>query len=123
MAINNMGAAGTRHPAHEHHLAKRIEDIGWGVLLIMTGSLWLVPAERVPHGSWLIGAGLVLLIFNGIRYAYGITVSLFTTLLGVVVFAAGLANYFGAALPVPALALIMLGVVIIAKHTFTRSIE
>lgn len=42
-------------------LDRRLHDIGWGLLLMLTGMIWLVPAERVPEGAWLlvIGASLV----------------------------------------------------------------
>ena len=36
-------------------LDRRLHDIGWGLLLMLTGMVWLVPAERVPEGAWLLG--------------------------------------------------------------------
>ena len=33
-------------------LDRRLHDIGWGLLLMLTGMIWLVPAERVPGGAW-----------------------------------------------------------------------
>ena len=42
-------------------LNRRLEGIGWGVLLISIGTIWLLPEKQVPQGSWLIAAGLILL--------------------------------------------------------------
>jgi len=36
-------------------LDRRLNDIGWGLLLMLTGLIWLVPTERVPEGAWLLG--------------------------------------------------------------------
>ncbi len=90
-------------------LNKRIEDIGWGLLLIMTGAIWLVPEDQVPRGSWLIGTGILLLALNVVRYFKGAGVPVFTTVLGILLLGAGLAAYLGTALPVLAICLIVLG--------------
>ena len=37
--------------------AKRLDQIGWGIFLVMIGTIWLVPA--VPPGTWLIGTGIL----------------------------------------------------------------
>lgn len=50
------------------NLNKRLEESGWGFFLLMTGTLMVLPREFVPEGTWLIGAGLILLGLNGIRY-------------------------------------------------------
>ena len=43
-------------------LDRRLHDIGWGLLLMLTGMIWLVPAERVRVLAiclLVIGASLV----------------------------------------------------------------
>ena len=47
-------------------LDRRLHDIGWGLLLMLTGMIWLVPAERVPEGAWLLGLAALLAAFSRI---------------------------------------------------------
>ena len=63
-------------------LDRRLHDIGWGLLLMLTGMIWLVPAERVPEGAWLLGVAAILLGVNVVRYLKHITVSGFSLVLG-----------------------------------------
>ena len=48
-------------------LDRRLHDIGWGLLLMLTGMIWQVPAERVPEGAWLLGVAAILLGVNVVR--------------------------------------------------------
>src|SRR3972149_2042115 len=73
-------------------LNKRLESIGWGLFLIMIGGIWLVPDEQVPEGTWLIGAGLIMLGLNLARYLNGIRMSGFTIVLGILALASGLSD-------------------------------
>jgi hypothetical protein len=59
-------------------LDRRLHDIGWGLLLMLTGMIWLVPAERVPEGAWLLGVAAILLGVNVVSYVKHITVSGFS---------------------------------------------
>ena len=68
-------------------LDRRLHDIGWGLLLMLTGVIWLVPAERVPESAWLLGVAAILLGVN-VRYLKHITVSGFSLVLGFVLRAA-----------------------------------
>ncbi len=102
-------------------LDKRLETIGWGLFLIMTGAIWLVPEQQVPQGTWLIGTGVLLLTLNGIRSLKGIGVNGFTTFLGAVALAAGLSGYFGVRLPLLAICFIVIGASIILKPLVTRA--
>ncbi|NIV40630.1 MAG: hypothetical protein GWN58_67915, partial [Anaerolineae bacterium] len=46
----------------EEEFGQRLDAIGWGLFLVMLGGLWLVPEEwGVPEGTWLIGAGAIVL--------------------------------------------------------------
>ena len=101
-------------------LGSRLDSIGWGLLLIMTGAIWLVPEESVPRGTWLIGTGVLLLALNWIRRVKGIGVSAFTTFLGAVALAAGLGDYLGVQLPLLALCFIVIGASIIVRPLLPR---
>lgn len=95
-------------------LDKRLEAIGWGLFLIMIGGIWLLPDEQVPQGTWLIGAGLIMLGINGIRYLKGIKMSGLTIVLGIIALVAGLGGLFGVK-PLVAILLILIGASIILK--------
>jgi len=107
--------AASNQDTQKSALNKRLESIGWALFLIMIGGLWLVPDERVPKGTWLIGAGLIMLGLNGARYVSGIKMSGFTIVLGVLALAAGLGDFFGIDLPLLAILLILIGANIIIK--------
>ena len=107
--------AASNQDTQKSALNKRLESIGWALFLIMIGGLWLVPDERVPKGTWLIGAGLIMLGLNGARYVSGIKMSGFTIVLGVLALAAGLGDFFGIDLPLLAILLILIGANIILK--------
>ncbi len=94
---------------------RRIDEWAWAAFLIMTGALLLFPAERTPDGTWLMGTGLVLLGLNVVRYVRGVTVSRFTSVLGALALAAGLAELAGIDFPLAGVLLIGLGVGIVAK--------
>lgn len=96
-------------------LNKLLEESGWGFFLLMVGTLMLLPSQFVPEGTWLIGAGLILLALNGIRYLNDIEVSRFTITLGVAAIGFGLGNLFGLRLPLLAIFLSLAGLGIILK--------
>ncbi len=100
--------------ATQHELSGRLDNIGWGVFLLMTGVLWLF-ASAVPSGSWLVGTGLLLLALNAVRYFNGLALHYFTVVLGVLALAGGLADFADVKLPLFALALVALGVLLLIK--------
>ena len=97
------------------NLNKRLEDSGWGFFLLLIGALLLLPSDLVPQGAWLIGAGVIMLGLNLIRYLNGISVSKFTVVLGFVSVFVGLATFFGLRPPLLALFLTLIGLSIIAR--------
>jgi hypothetical protein len=101
--------------------SQRLDGIGWGLLLVMTGALWLMPDQQVPQGSWLVGTGLLLLVLNGIRYLKGIRVSGLTTFLGALALAAGLSDALGVRLPLLAICFIVIGGAIILRLFTVRA--
>jgi hypothetical protein len=96
-------------------LNKRIEDVGWGLLLILTGGIFLVPDDRIPQGFWLIGAGIILLGLNLVRSLNGIALNWFSTIMGLFALAAGAGEYYGVDLPLFPLFLIVIGASLILK--------
>jgi cytosine/uracil/thiamine/allantoin permease len=94
-------------------LNRRLETIGWGLFLIMLGGFALVPG--VPSGTWLIGAGLIMLGLNAIRVVLGIRVSAFTLILGTIALLSGLGSVLGVDIPVGPLLIILIGLAIIVR--------
>ena len=48
---------------------RRLKYIGWGLLLMLTGSVWLLLPEAAPPGTWLFGVAFILVGVNAVRYA------------------------------------------------------
>jgi drug/metabolite transporter (DMT)-like permease len=96
-------------------LSKRLEDLGWAVLLIVIGTIWMMPEKLMPKGSWLIAAGIIMLVLNAIRYFNGIKMVGFSLVAGILALLAGFGEYFGLTLPLFAIALIVIGLVMLIK--------
>ncbi len=61
----SMSLDSTMSASHEaSQLDRRLNDIGWGLLFMLTGFVWLVPTEQVPPGAWLFGVAAVLIGTN-----------------------------------------------------------
>ncbi len=101
-------------------LDARLSDIGWAVLLITIGTIWLLPDKQVPQGSWLIAGGVILLGLNVIRYFNGIRMSGFSLVLGTLALLAGIAGFFAWHLPLFAIALIVIGACLLFKPLVER---
>lgn len=99
---------------------KRLESIGWGLFLVMLGGLAIVPDEYVPTGLWSVGVGAIMLGLNGARYYYGIRMSGFTTVLGLLAISGGIAQLLGVSLLDGALLLIIIGAYLILKPWFDK---
>lgn len=102
--------------ARKTALSWRLEAIGWGVLLITVGTIWLLPEKQVPQGSWLIAAGLIMLGLNAIRYFNAIRMSGFSLAVGIFALLAGLGKFFGLKLPLFAIALIGVGACLLLRR-------
>jgi hypothetical protein len=103
-------------------LNKQLEDIGWGLLLIVIGCLLLVPGEQIPQGAWLILAGVSMIALNGVRYLNGIESSVFTTALGALALVAGLGSLFGVGLPLFAIFLLLVGLGLVFRPLFGKRV-
>ena len=106
--------------AQKKAMDKRLDSIGWGLFLIMIGGLWLAPEGMFPEGTWLIGTGLIIIVLMGIRYLYGIKVSGFWFILGVIALAFGISDVFGLNIPVFPILIIIIGISIVFKPLFKK---
>lgn len=99
--------------ARKQELNKRLETVGWGLFLIMLGGFALV--KGVPEGTWLIGAGLIMLGLNAIRLMVGIRASWFTVILGTIALLSGISQVLGVDIPVGPLLIILIGLAIVVR--------
>lgn len=99
-------------------VGKRLDQIGWGIFLVMIGTIWLVPG--VPQGTWLIGAGILLLVVNAIRSRLGVPWSGVSVALGVFALAAGLGDFTGIKLPLFPICLVVIGATLILKPLISQ---
>jgi hypothetical protein len=88
---------------------ERLDDLGWGALLVTTGTFWLLPAGQVPRGSWLIAVGMIMLAFNAARYILRIGMNGFGLVVGLLAVITGAEVYLGVNLPFFPIALIVAG--------------
>jgi hypothetical protein len=101
-------------------LDRNLERVGWALFLIMIAALALLPDGWVPAGTWLAGTGVIMVVLNVIRYFKGIHVSVFATVLGVVILALGLSAVAGIDLPVFPILLVAVGLQILYSVFVSR---
>ena len=99
-------------------LNSRLETASWGLFLIMLGGFALV--KSVPEGTWLVGAGLIMLGLNAVRLLVGIRASWFTLVLGAIALLAGLSSVLGVDIPVGPILIILIGLAIIVRAVQPR---
>jgi len=102
-------------PDVQRAVSKRLDDVAWALFLILIGAIWLLPAGTVPEGTWLVGAGLILLGINAVRSLKGIKMSGLAIALGVLALVAGLGHLAGVKVPVFAILFIVIGASIILR--------
>ena len=107
--------------ASNEPLDRRLHDIGWGLLLMLTGMIWLVPADRVPEGAWLLGVAAILLGVNVVRYLTHITVSGFSLALGLAALVAALSRIWRTDLPLLAICFLVIGASLVTKPFLTKT--
>ena len=100
-------------------LNDRLNDIGWGLLLMMTGVIWLVP--KPPEGAWLIGVAVILLGINLVRYFKHVRVNGFSLGLGLAALIAAFAPMWLSGVPLLAICLLLVGASLIAKPLLRRA--
>ena len=102
-------------------LEHRFSDIGWGLLFMLTGLVWMIPADRVPPGTWLFGVAAVLIGMNVVRYLRHVAVSGFSLFLGGMALLAAFGAQWRVDLPLLAILLVVIGASLVAKPLLTRT--
>ncbi len=103
---------------------RNFEAIAWGAIFIWWGITELVVS--LPEGIGLIGIGLILISVNVARRLSGVSISWFSTTLGILALVWGGLELLGVLinlpyeLPVFAILLIVLGVLILAPELTGR---
>jgi hypothetical protein len=81
--------------ADKRRLGKRLEELGLALFLVMTGALWLAPSGVIPEGTWLAGAGIILLGLNAARHFNGLGVQGFGIVAGIAALVGGVGRILG----------------------------
>jgi hypothetical protein len=102
-------------PDPQTAVSRRLDELAWALFLILIGAIWLLPAGTVPEGTWLVGAGLILLGINVVRSLKGLKMNGFAIVLGVLALVAGLGHLAGVKVPVFAILFIIIGASIILR--------
>ena len=103
------------------HLDRQLSDVAWGLLLIVTGVVWLAPRDRIPEGAWLLGVAAILVGVNVVRALARIRVNGFSLVLGLVALAAALTRLWRPDLPVVAICLLVMGASLVLKPLLTKA--
>ena len=99
---------------HRAAFAKRLDDIGWGLFLLVTGGFWLV-GDRLPEGTWMTTVGVLLVALGGVRYRAGIRQNVVALILGILAIAGGIAGLTHARLPLLELSFVAVGAYLVLK--------
>lgn len=99
----------------------RLNDIGWGLLFMLTGVIWMVPSQQVPEGTWLFGVAAILIGVNIVRYLKHLAMSTFSLVLGFLALLAALGQLWRVDLPLLAICLIVIGASLVVKPLLTRT--
>jgi uncharacterized membrane protein YkgB len=105
--------------SRDKEVNRRIDTIGWGVVLVIVGLSALAGTTTEwkwfsDHG-WMIAVGALFLGINLYRFLIGMPISWFTTLLGAFAVAGGLADLTGTDLPIGPAVLIAIGLALVAS--------
>ncbi len=111
----NMKDVRASDPSGSRRQGKRLDEIALALVLVMTGGLWLAPKTMFPEGTWLAGAGLIILGLNAARRLQGLRASGFGLIVGLVAFAAGIGRIVGQDLPVIPILLVVLGIGLVIR--------
>jgi len=111
-STKEFGVAG---PHSDLRRGKRLDEIALALVLIMTGALWLAPKATFPEGTWLVGAGLIILGLNAARRIIGVKTSGFGIIVGLFACAGGIGRIIGRELPLVPILLIILGVGLVVR--------
>lgn len=105
----------------ERSVNKRLETAGWGLLLLWSGTLMLLPGDLgVLWHVWLVGAGAILLGASIVGLALRLRPTGGTIILGVVGLVSGIGGLAGVSIPVIGLAVIVLGLLLVITGIRSR---
>ena len=96
-----------RGRADDAEFERRVDAVGWGVMLIALGGVLLLP--DAPEELWLVATGSVMLAISGVRAALGLPVVWFTAMVGTGALVWGGAAVLGFPDEAAALALLAVG--------------
>jgi hypothetical protein len=115
--LKEQGKAGV---ADANQLDRWLNDIGWGLLFMLTGLVWMVPSQQVPEGTWLFGVAAILIGVNVVRYLKHLTMSSFSLVLGFLALLAAVGQLWRVDLPLLAICLFVIGASLVVKPLLTR---
>ena len=101
-------------------LDRQLEEIAWGILLIIIGLLWSLPIGILPPDAWLIGPALIILGLNLARFLNRLRVNPFMTVLALIALAAGVGGIYGVHLPLLPLLPILVGAQLLVRPLMRR---
>ncbi len=104
-------------------LDRRLHDVAWGLLLLITGIIWLVPRDQVPEGAWLLGVAAVLLGVNVVRALAHIRVNGFSLVLGIAALVAAFTRAVRPDLPLLGICFVVIGASLVLRPFFTKTRE
>jgi hypothetical protein len=105
----------------ERSLNKRLETAGWGLLLLWSGALMLLPGDLgVLWHVWLVGAGAILLGASIVGLSLRLRPTWGTIVLGVVGLVSGIGGLARVSIPVIGLAVIVSGLVLVLTAVRSR---
>jgi hypothetical protein len=110
----------SRNPEVEG-LDRRLSDVGWGLLFMLTGLVWMVPSQQVPEGTWLFGVAAILIGINVVRHLKHLAMSGFSLVLGFVALLAAFGQSWRVDLPLLAICLVIIGASLVMKPLLTRT--
>lgn len=107
---------------HSEHagLDRQLEEIAWGILLIMIGLLWFFPEGMLPRDTWLVGSALIILGLNLARYLSRLRVNVLMTVLALIALAAGVGGIYGVHLRLLPLLPILIGAQLLIRPLMLR---
>lgn len=108
-------------PSGDVQLDHHLNDIGWGLLFVLTGLIWMAPAHQIPDGTWLFGVAAILIGVNVVRYMKHISMSVFSLVLGCLALLAAVGQFWRVDLPLLAICLVVIGVSLVAKPLLTHA--
>lgn len=117
--MGHHGAAHAPDAATRRRLERRIDDVGWGIFLVMTGALWMF-ARLAPSGTWLVATGVLLLAVDAVRWARGLPTHFVLLVLGILALGAGLADFLNVQMPLLAIAFVVMGLVLVFRPLIRR---